>query len=280
MFHVEQKNIHIKTKDYFLTKEAFSLIQTNQDGLFKTDPFPSKEQIQKYYKSKAYLSHNSSIKGVFSFFYSLSRAFNFQLKYSSLKHLLCKGSLLDFGCGEGHFLKEMSKRGFSSYGVDPSQKKSKKISQSIFDKELSNVGFKTITAWHSIEHVHNLDKTIKRLYDLLSENGLLIVGLPNHNSYDAKHYHHLWAGYDVPRHLWHFNKKALIQVFEKNKFVFHSAHPLIIDAYYVSFLSEKYKETKFPILRSFVIGTISNLKALFNGQYSSNYFVFKKNQQI
>ena len=45
-------------------------------------------------------------------------------------------------------------------------------------------------------------------------------------------------------------------------------------------LSEKYKGSKLPILRSIVIGTISNLKAFFNGQYSSNYFVFKKIQEI
>ena len=189
-------------------------------------------------------------------------------------------TLLDFGCGEGYFLKQMNNKGYSSYGVDPFRNKSKKISHSIFDEELSGVGFKTITAWHSIEHVYDLEKTIIRFHDVLSENGLVVVAVPNHNSYDAKYYKNLWAGYDTPRHLWHFNKTGLRNVFERNKFVFHSAHPLFIDAYYVSFLSEKYKGSKLPILRSIVIGTISNLKAFFNGQYSSNYFVFKKIQEI
>ena len=50
MFHVEQKKIHIKTKDFFLTKEVFSIIKTEQEGLLITDPFPPKEVIQKYYK--------------------------------------------------------------------------------------------------------------------------------------------------------------------------------------------------------------------------------------
>ena len=48
MFHVEQKNTHIKTKDFFLTKEVFSVIKTEQEGLLKTDPFPPKEEIQNF----------------------------------------------------------------------------------------------------------------------------------------------------------------------------------------------------------------------------------------
>jgi len=280
MFHVEQKKIHIKTKDFFLTKEVFSIIKTEQEGLLKTDPFPTKEEIQKYYKAEEYFSHNSKSGGLFAFFYRLFRAINFKLKYNSIKHLLNQGRLLDFGCGEGYFFRQMNNKGYSCYGVDPFRNKSKKISQSIFDEELSDLGFKTITAWHSIEHVYDLEKTIIRFHDVLSENGLVVVAVPNYNSYDAKYYKNLWAGYDTPRHLWHFNKTGLRKVFERNKFIFHSEHPLFIDSYYASFLSEKYKGSKLPILRSIVIGTISNFKAFFNGQYSSNYFVFKKIQEI
>ena len=132
MFHVEQKKIHIKTKDFFLTKEVFSVIKTEQEGLLKTDPLPLKEEIQKYYKAEDYLSHNSKSDGLFSFFYRLFRAINFKLKYNSIKHLLTQGSLLDFGCGEGYFLKQMNNKGYNSYGVDPFRNKSKKISHSIY----------------------------------------------------------------------------------------------------------------------------------------------------
>ena len=231
MFHVEQNKTHIKTKDFFLTKEVFSVIKTEQEGLLKTDPLPPKEEIQKYYKAEDYLSHNSKSDGLFSFFYRLFRVINFKLKYNSLKHLLNQGSLLDFGCGEGYFLKQMNNKGYNSYGVDPLRNKSKKISHSIFDEELSDVGFKTITAWHSIEHVYDLEKTIIRFHDVLSHNGLVVVAVPNYNSYDAKYYKNLWAGYDTPRHLWHFNKTGLRKVFERNKFIFHSEYPLFIDSY-------------------------------------------------
>ena len=98
MFHVEQKNTHIKTKDFFLTKEVFSIIKTEQEGLLKTTPSPPKEEIQKYYKAEEYFSHNSKSCNLLSLFYRLFRAINFKLKYNSIKHLLHQGSLLDFGC--------------------------------------------------------------------------------------------------------------------------------------------------------------------------------------
>ena len=68
MFHVEQNKTHIKTKDFFLTKEVFSVIKTEQEGLLKTDPLPPKEEIQKYYKAEGYLSHTVNQTVFFPFF--------------------------------------------------------------------------------------------------------------------------------------------------------------------------------------------------------------------
>ena len=114
------------------------------------------------------------------------------------------------------------------------------------------------------------------MYDLLEENGTLILAVPNYSSYDARHYKQYWAGFDVPRHLWHFDKKAVQEIFTKLGFSFVSNHPLLIDSYYASLLSEKYKKSSLKTLRAFFVGTLSNLKAVFTKQYSSNIFVFKK----
>ena len=105
MFHVEQNKTHIKTKDFFLTKEVFSVIKTEQEGLLKTDPLPPKEEIQKYYKAEDYLSHNSKSDGLFSFFYRLFRAINFKLKYNSIKHLLNSWKPSRFWLWRGIFFK-------------------------------------------------------------------------------------------------------------------------------------------------------------------------------
>ena len=66
-----------------------------------------------------------------------------------------------------------------------------------------------ITLWHVLEHLPNLEEQVSTLKSLLKEKGTLIVAVPNHKSYDAKHYKNFWAAYDVPRHLWHFNQKSI-----------------------------------------------------------------------
>ena len=52
--------------------------------------------------------------------------------------------------------------------------------------------------------------------------------------------------------------------------------PLLLDAYYISYLSAKNKKSYFPIVEGILIGTLSNFIGLFYGQFSSQTYVFKK----
>lgn len=277
MFHVEQKKTYIEVVDHFLTKEKFKIQKTPVPGLLQTIPTPTKEDIIKYYKSERYISHNSRKAGVFFFFYRFLRSINFYAKYRFLSSTQNNRNVLDFGSGEGYFLNKLKKRGIKSCGVDSSASPSlTAVYKSIFAEELNSQKFSHITAWHSIEHVHELEKTISRMYDLLDEKGTIIVGVPNYLSFDARYYKRFWAAYDVPRHLWHFDKKSLKEVFENKGFKLVKSSPLILDAYYVSFLSESYQKSTLKLLKSIFVGTISNTLAFFNKEYSSNIFVFKK----
>ncbi len=277
MFHVEQKKTHIEVVDYFLTKEKFKIQQTSVPGLLKTTPTPNKEDIIKYYKSERYVSHNSRKAGILFFFYRFLRSINFYTKYRFLSSTKNNQNVLDFGSGEGYFLNKLKKKGVKACGVDPSATLSlSTVYKSIFAEQLNSQKFSHITAWHSIEHVHELEKTISRMYGLLDEKGTIIVAAPNYLSFDARYYKRFWAAYDVPRHLWHFDKKSLKQVFENKGFKLVKSSPMLLDAYYVSLLSESYKNSAFKILKSIFVGTISNMLALFTKEYSSNIFVFKK----
>lgn len=277
MFHVEQRDTYIKTVDHFLTKEKFKIQKTSIAGLLQTHPVPTKEDMSKYYKSEKYTSHNSKKRGLFFSFYRFFREVNFYVKYRFLSTNKVNQKLLDFGCGEGYFLNKLKKKGFNTYGVDVSLiNQPANIYSSIFDRRLDNIKFKQITAWHSIEHVHELHKTALRMYDLLDEKGTLIIAVPNYLSFDARYYKSFWAAYDVPRHLWHFDKKSLKQVFENIGFRFIKSNPLFLDAYYISLLSESYKKSTFKILKSILVATTSNVLAFFTKEYSSNIFVFKK----
>jgi hypothetical protein len=51
--------------------------------------------------------------------------------------------------------------------------------------------------------------------------------------------------------------------------------PMYFDSYYVSLLSEKYKTGSLNPLKAFWVGTISNIKAKQNREYSSLIYIIK-----
>ena len=129
--------------------------------------------------------------------------------------------------------------------------------------------------WHSLEHVNSYNKTLALLQRLLKPGGILIIACPNHLSYDSIHYGKYWAGYDVPRHLWHFSKKGLITVLDSLNFSLINTKPVFFDAYYVSMLSEKYKKSKLWFFKGFFFGLLSNIHSLVSKNSSSNVFIFR-----
>ena len=126
-----------------------------------------------------------------------------------------------------------------------------------------------------LEHVPNLEEYIIKLKQLLKVDGAIIIAVPNYKSYDAKYYKQFWAAYDVPRHLWHFSKKAISFIFKKQNFQVIKTLPMKLDSFYVSLLSEKYKTGKSNFFKAFIIGFISNLKAMRSKEYSSLIYVIK-----
>ncbi len=191
-----------------------------------------------------------------------------------------KGAILDIGAGTGDFLAVAKQNGWSTTGIEPSPKaKSIAITKGISFVEnttdLANHSFDVITMWHVLEHVPDLDFQIKELKRLLKPSGTLIVAVPNFKSFDAKHYGKFWAAYDVPIHFWHFSKKAIELLFAKENMKLKKVLPMKFDSFYVSLLSEKYKNGKMNFIKAFFIGLKSNWKAARTKEYSSHIYVLK-----
>ena len=129
--------------------------------------------------------------------------------------------------------------------------------------------------WHVLEHVPNVENQIAQLKRLLKPHGTIFIAVPNFKSYDANYYGNFWAAYDVPRHLWHFSKTAIQKLFAKQNLKLIKILPMILDSFYVSLLSEKYKTGKMNFVKAFYIGLLSNIKAKQNLEYSSHIYVIK-----
>jgi len=102
----------------------------------------------------------------------------------------------------------------------------------------------------------------------------LLIAVPNYKSHDAEHYKEKWAAWDVPRHLWHFNRENIKDLAKQHNLELIKIKPMPFDAFYISMVSESYKgNTK---VKGLWRGLISNLKAIHTKEYSSNLFLLQK----
>ena len=195
------------------------------------------------------------------------------------------GKLLDIGCGVGDFIHVAEQQGWKCLGVEPSDDAKaiarKRIKANIINSELlediPDESFDVITMWHVLEHVDDLKWKIEQLRRLIKPNGRIVIAVPNYKSYDGQFYKELWAAYDVPRHLNHFNKQTITKIFKTKELNLKKTEKLIWDAYYISFMSEQYKHHKFPLVQGAFRGLLSNCKARCSGEWSSMVYVFERN---
>ena len=190
-------------------------------------------------------------------------------------------TLFDVGAGTGEFLFYVKNRGWTTYGVEPNAKanqlaKEKGLELKLNIDEYQNTQFGVITLWHVLEHLPDLKKNIKQLSKMLEDNGTLCIAVPNFKSFDAKYYQKFWAAYDVPRHLWHFSKSSIQNLFGRHGLELVCVKPMWFDSFYVSLLSEEYKTGKKNWIKAFLIGFISNAKGIFTKEFSSHIYILKK----
>lgn len=280
-------NPFLSCVDYTVSQETFSLVKCLQCSLIITQPQPATPDLSRYYRSENYTSHSIKSTSIIDAIYTLARSFTlrWKLKIISESTEIKAGKILDYGCGTGEFLHACQTNGWKTFGVEPSdlaRSKAVKTSRSCIApsiKELMESDFDSITLWHVLEHIPNLDETLQQIRSKLTSNGTLFIAVPNPQCFDALYYKNLWAGYDVPRHLWHFSQQNIRLLMAKNGFSVNAVIPMQLDAFYVSMLSEKYKnnrQTLVGILKAFVIGIRSNLKGSKTGEYSSLIYILKK----
>ncbi len=275
-------------KDYTVSKKDFTIQQCNSCGFKFTSPRPSDSELGNYYKSEEYVSHSDTKKGLVNKLYHWVRNYTLIKKLQLLIHYAGKqGTILDYGCGTGAFLNTCSKNKWNSFGVEPDpdarniaiQNYGLNVSQNLEEvqSKLGETKLNAVTMWHVLEHVSNPDELFSFIKSNLVEKGILIIAVPNCSSHDAVYYGAHWAAYDVPRHLYHFTPKDMEALLDKQGFKLEKTLPMVFDSFYVSMLSEKYKNGSISYLKAFYRGLVSNLKANKTGkEFSSQIYVFRK----
>jgi len=230
----------IKVTDHSISQEEFVLEYNSDLELYKTNPVP--KDLSKYYESENYISHTDAAASVIDKLYQKVKKRTLKGKEKLVSRLVNVNnkSILDIGSGTGSFLEVLNKNGWHSIGIEPNEK-ARDISRD-----------KNAIAFETLNEIQN---------------------------HDACFYKSFWAAYDVPRHIWHFSETSIKKIAEKHNFELIESKPMWFDSFYVSLLSEKYRKNKVNYFRAFLVGLLSNLKALINSQFSSKTYILKAKTQ-
>lgn len=124
--------------------------------------------------------------------------------------------LLDIGCGAGAFARMMSERGLNVTGVEPFSlgrpidEENLRLVRASFDAVKRDLGsFDVVTMWQVLEHVADPRALVRSALDVLATDGVLVVSVPNFDSWQSRVFKGGWFHLDPPRHVTHFDPHTL-----------------------------------------------------------------------
>ncbi|MEO6316242.1 MAG: class I SAM-dependent methyltransferase [Chitinophagaceae bacterium] len=267
-------------EDYTVSHQQFEIWTCSNCLLRFTHGTPDAATVGGFYQSDNYISHTDTATGLVNRLYHLVRKTTLKRKLRMLRSItgLHTGHLLDIGAGTGAFAHTMQQAGWAVTGLEPdsaTRQRAENLYQlqlqdanTLF--ELPEASFDAITMWHVLEHVHELHAYIEKIKRLLKDKGRALIAVPNYTSYDATVYGQYWAAYDVPRHLYHFSPASVKNLLKQHGLNLLAVQPMWFDSFYISMLSEQYKNGKSNLLKAVWNGLLSNAKTLVNKERCSS----------
>jgi 2-polyprenyl-3-methyl-5-hydroxy-6-metoxy-1,4-benzoquinol methylase len=160
-----------------------TISQCEACGFIYSNPRPSYELIAKHYlhESSGAVYHENESGDRHTLI--MDQQANF------VKVNVChskKQKLIDIGCGQGDFLKQLDSEEFDRYGLDPivegslrTEHKINIIDSYIEDYNITDKKFDVITCFNSLEHYYYPSTVLKKLSCLIKDDGDLFIEVPN-----------------------------------------------------------------------------------------------------
>lgn len=196
----------------------YQMVKCRKCGLVYSSPILEREKIEKLYK-KSFVSYDEQLE-------NLIETYGYYLKKLKLPKKR-KERLLEIGCGNGFFLEEALRQGYSEvYGVEPgvasagqaNKEIRKNIIVDIFKKDqFKNNFFDVICCFQTLDHLIDPNGVLSECYKILKKGGLVLFFNHDVESLSAKLLKDKSPIIDI-EHIYLFSKKTMRQIFEKHKF--------------------------------------------------------------
>jgi SAM-dependent methyltransferase len=216
--------------------DRFALNQCDNCALVTTNPTPSDKMLQQYYDQDYWQSGQLKNSVLLDTLYRLRMA---PIVSAIRKYTTYDSKVLDWGCGDGSFIRLLRNFGLHCFGIDAYKKdlNDLQISSTTIEKaDFPNGYFDIITCFHVLEHLADPLTSIKHALMLLKTGGLIIIEVPNLDSIGFRIFKRRWQPLEIPTHLNHFTPATLQKVFEsggqiqivKKEFFSHRISPSAI----------------------------------------------------
>lgn len=207
-------------RDY-VTGEPFQVIRCGVCGLVRTDPQPGPGEIARYYPPGY---HAQAGARRFPAPVEAVQRSMYGRRARAVERLTgTPGRVLDFGCGPGYLLDAFRRRGWEAQGAELDDRTAAHARSVLGLPVETGVGdrwpwpdrsFDAVVLWHVLEHLADPQATLARAHRVLRPGGVLMIGVPNFASPEARLARAGWFHLDVPRHLIHLEPGWLAAALE------------------------------------------------------------------
>jgi 2-polyprenyl-3-methyl-5-hydroxy-6-metoxy-1,4-benzoquinol methylase len=216
------------SNEYKLFKEidGYRLVKCRRCGLVYLNPRPTHQEINEEYSAEYHIERllRQELKREEEIEVEINK--NIGRAEEIVKQFGNKGKLLDIGCGAGFFVACLKRYGWDITGIDVSEWASEfareKLGLNVFTGSVEDVKingqFDVITLYHILEHLPHPLQSLKRVSELLADDGVLVIKGPNLASFDRVWHSKNWRRYDLPFHLYHFTPQTYQMILEKAGF--------------------------------------------------------------
>ncbi len=236
----------------------FSVVRCKNCGFVYTNPRPYGEELSKYYPDDAgyfiptfrrnngeklnelkkkiwhkllaaywgytHLARTNRLEKalLFPLFLLVKR----NIEIQGLPRFRQNGTLLDVGSSYGLYCKWMKELGWKALGVESNKKSAYfgceefglRIINDTFENANINEKFDVVVLRTVLEHLPSPSKALEKVYELLKENGELIIIIPDFMGIEFRLFKEYCYGLHVPNHLNHFSSLTIKEYCEKYGF--------------------------------------------------------------
>lgn len=167
---------------------ALTTVVCRRCGLVFTSPRMTEEEMREFYEKEYRLAysgtHTPTDKLLKKFDANATRRFGQVTDHIPVAEI---GKVLDVGCGCGHFVSKFSED-VDRHGIEPNDALADYANKNfgvtaysgfIEDEAFTERQFDLVTFFHVLEHVRSPSATLKRVHELLADDGWLCIEVPD-----------------------------------------------------------------------------------------------------